>query len=165
MRLTGAALLTAAGLLSGLLAARALRARALRRGELCRMLELMAFQLGRFHTPMPALFDTLAFQTEGAGACLCRRMTEGMTCLGERDFAGIWADALAFLPARERDILRPLGPVLGRYGTQEQLRAVETCRQDMEEARREAATAAREKGRMYVGLSAAGGAALSVLLL
>ena len=165
MRLTGAALLTAAGFLTGLMTVRSLRASERRRGELCRMLELMVFELGHFHTPMPALFVTLAARTDGAAAQVCRQMEDGLVYLGERGFAGIWNGSLAGLPAREREILRPLGPILGRYGTEEQLRAVDACLGAMNEARNEAAAAVREKGRMYMGLWLAGGAALSVLLI
>ena len=165
MRLTGAALLTAAGLLAGLLAADRLRNRAELRAELCRMLDLMEFELGRFHTPLPTLFDTLARQMEGDTAKLCCRMREGLAHLGEQDLAWIWADALDVLPGDERKLLLPLGQVLGRYGAEEQLRAIAACCQAMERARDEAQTALRDKGRVYVGLSAAGAAALAVLLL
>ena len=165
MRLTGAALLTGAGLLAGLLAARALGAKARRREELCRLLALLAYELGRFHTPMPALFAALSAQSEGAGKELCRRMENGLTFLGEKTFSQIWTEALVYLPERERDILKPLGQVLGRYGTEEQLRSADACLRAMEQARDEAAVAAREKSRLYIGLSAAGSAALSVLLL
>ncbi len=165
MRLTGAALLTAAGLLAGLMALQALRAQAVRRSELCRMLALMEFELARFHTPLPALFKTLAEQAEGAGAALGRRMETGLESLGEREFAGIWDDAVRPLPGRERAILLPLGHVLGRYGTEEQLRAVAVCLRDMEQARDEAGAAVRDKGRIYIGLSAASGAVAAVLLM
>ena len=165
MRLTGAALLTAAGVLAGLLCEGELRARAARLESLCRMLERMAFELGRFCTPLPALFDRLAGQLDGEAAALCGRVRRGLEQLGERDMAGIWTGALAPLPAGERRLLLPLGQVLGRYGAEQQLQAIESCRADLERLRDEARTACREKGRVYVGVSAAGAAALAVLLL
>ena len=165
MRLTGALLITAAGLLAGLRAAGGLRAAALRRDSLCKMLALLEFELGRFHTPLPEMFADLAARTDGAGASLCRRMTTGLTGLGEQALGEIWLYALEELPARERDILRPLGQVLGRYGAQEQLQALTLCRRDMEQARDEARTKARERSSIYAGLAASAGAVCAVLLL
>ena len=74
-------------------------------------------------------------------------------------------NALGELPDRERDILLPLGQVLGRYGAQEQMRALTLCRRDMERARDEARARVRERGSVYAGLSAAAGAICAVLLL
>ena len=165
MRLIGAALLTAAGLLAGLSAADGMRRRADRRSELVRMLAWMEFELSRFSTPMPALFERLAEQLTGEAAALCRRVCEGLRSLGSRTLADIWGAALEQLPPAERQILLPLGQVLGRYGTREQLMALSACRNAMERARDEAQTALRERGRMTVGVSAAGAAALAVLLL
>lgn len=165
MRLTGAALLMAAGLLTGLRMADRLQKRCALRTELERMLALMAFELGRFRTPLPQLFEKLSAGLEGEALTLCCRMTSGLDRLGERTLDGIWAEALEPLPPPERKILLPLGNVLGRYGAEEQLRAVESCRAAMERSQCEAQAALRERGRMYVGLSAAGAAVLVVLLL
>ena len=163
MRLTGAALVAAAGLLAGLMQAGRLRDRARRREELCRMLDMLEFELERFRTPLPALFKKLAEQMEGDAGLFCGQVAEG---LGARqDLASIWKDALRALPAEDRRILAPLGGILGRYGAEEQLRALAAAARDMERARDEARDEAREKGRLWVGLSAAGAAALAVLLI
>ena len=165
MRLIGAALLTAAGLLLGLMGAESLRARVRRREALCRLLGEMAFELERFKTPLPALFASLARQSQGEAGLLCRRMALGLTQLGERTAAEIWAWAVSALPPVERTVLLPLGDVLGRYGAQEQLLALERVRTAMEREADGARRALEEKGRMYVSVAAAGAAALAVLLL
>lgn len=165
MRLTGAVLLAAAGLLAGLTARRAMEARVRRLTELLGFLELLSMELGRFRTPMPELFGGLAGRTRGAASELCERVSAGLDRLGERTFSDIWAEAAAPLPAEERDLLGPLGAVLGRYGAEEQLLAVDRCRHDTEQAREAAAAALRDRGRLAVGLGAAGGAALAVLLI
>lgn len=164
-RLVGALLVTAAGLLAGLLAAGALRERADRRAELGRMLELMEFELGRFSTPLPALFERLAGQLTGEAAALCVRVCRELPELGERTMADLWRSALGPLPDAERRILLPLGQVLGRYGAEEQRMALAVCRESMVRAADEARSDLREKGRMAVGVSAAGAAALAVLLI
>ena len=165
MRLTGAALVTAAGLLAGLGVAERMRARAELLAELCRMLDMMEYELGRFRTPMPELFEKLAGLAEGRTGRFCAAGAEGLTHIGQRDMAQIWQDALEELPRPAGDLMRPLGPVLGRYGAEEQLRAVEGCCQAMERARDEARCQLRERGRVAVGVAAAGAAAVAVLLL
>ena len=165
MRLAGAAILTAAGLLAGLCAADGLRRRQALREELVRMLTLLGFELERFRTPLPEAFEKLSGGLTGQAAALCGRVWDGLDQLGRRELADIWREALASLPARERRILTPLGQVLGRYGAEEQLAAVEASRREMERARDEAAEALRQRGRMYIGVGAAGAAALAVLLM
>ncbi len=165
MRLTGAALLTGAGLMAGLLAAGQLRDRLRLREELCRMLEMTVFELDRFRTPLPDMYGRLAQRLDGEAGRLCAAMAAGLESLGERDVAAVWAEALRSLPERERRILLPLGQVLGRYGAAELGAAAAACREDMERARDEAGAELRDKGRIYVGLSAAGAAAVAVLLL
>ena len=165
MRLTGAALLTLAGLLAGVLAAERLRRRVLLRQQLGQMLEQMAFELGRFKTPLPVLFPALAEQLSGPAGELCRRAAQALADGDRPPMARIWAGAVEALPERERAILLPLGSVLGRYGAEEQLRALHRARAAMARAEAEARTALGRKGRVYVGVSTAGAAALAVLLL
>ena len=165
MRLAGTALLTAAGLLAGIIQAQRLRDRAERRAEICRMLDRMEFELDRFRTPLPALFERLAEQLEPETAALCKRIAGDLAAPGERDLAAIWAAAVRPLPSAERRILAPLGGVLGRYGAEEQVRALASCARDMERARDEARREAREKGRLWVGLSTACAGLAAVLLI
>ncbi len=165
MRVAGAAILTAAGLLAGLAAVDDLRRRRTLREGLARMLTLLGFELERFRTPLPALFGKLPEQLEGEAAAFCRRVRDGLAQLGSREMEDIWREAVAPLPAEERRILTPLGQVLGRYGAEEQLAAVDACRGEMERARDETAAALRERSRMYIGVGAAGAAVLAVLLM
>ena len=129
------------------------------------MLTLLEFELGRFRTPLPELFEKLSAQLDGEAADLCRRVRKGLDGLGRREVDEIWREALGALPVRERRILLPLGTVLGRYGAEEQLAAVSACRAEMDRARAAAEDALRERGRMYIGVPAAGAAVLAVLLL
>ena len=128
MRLIGAALITAAGAMAGLEWVRRTRERAELLEQLCRMLETMEFELDRFHTPMPALFERLRGQATGRTGRFCAAVSEGLAHLGQRDMAQIWDQALALLPRQAGEMLRPLGPVLGRYGAEEQVSAAAGCR-------------------------------------
>ncbi len=165
MRLMGAALLSLAGLLVGLMAAGALRRDVRCRRELVRLLEAMAYELERFRTPLPELFQSLSYQTEGAALALCERLLEALPSLGEVRFQALWESSLASLPSREREILRPLGSVMGRYGTEQILPALENSRREMERAGAEAQSRWETSGRVYIGLCTAGGLMLAVMLL
>lgn len=129
------------------------------------MLSMIEYELSRFKTPLPELFVMLESELAGETAALCRAVGEGLSQLGEQDFSALWADAILPLPEKERYILRSLGPVLGRYGAEEQTRAVALCRREMELSRDEARAQTRERGRICIALSAAVGAMLSILLL
>ena len=165
MRLTGAALLVLAGLLLGLAGRQSLRARVQRRASLGLMLERMAFELERFKTPLPALFRMLADEMEGAAGALCAGAADGLEDPARRQKADVWRDAAADLPAQERAILQPLGSVLGRYGANEQLRALERARSAMALAEAEAREELRQRRRICIGVPTAAAAALAVLLL
>jgi stage III sporulation protein AB len=127
------------------------------------MLERLAFELERFQTPLPQLFQTLAGQLEGVCGPLCQKTAEALAV--PMSFSQAWEQGLSVCDRSERALLEQLGGVLGRYGSAEQLRAVERCRQSMEQALAEATRQRREKGRLYVGLSTVGGLLAAVLLL
>ena len=165
MRLTGAALLVLAGLLAGIGAAADLGAAVRRREGLRLMLERMAFELERFKTPLPELFDLLGGQLEGEAGALCRYAAQALAGPAKPAMADIWARAVSALPPAEREVLMPLGHVLGRYGADEQRRALESARTAMEQAEAQARQTLRRSGRMYVGVPAAAAAMLAVLLL
>lgn len=164
MNLLGAALLTAAGLLCGLLAGAQLRDRLRQRRELCRMLSLMEFELERFRTPLPELFASLAGRLSGQAGALCARAASGLTDAGS-PFSAVWREAVSGLDAREREILLPLGAVLGRYGAAEQTAAVSAARGELCRLRDETAAQIGEKSRVYAGVFTAGGLLLAVLLM
>lgn len=164
MKLMGAALLTAAGLLCGLMVAAGLRSRLRAQRSLCRMLAVMGFELERFCTPLPELFASLSERLEGEAAALCRRTAAGLAA-GGRPFAAVWSAAISVLPEAERGILAPLAEVLGRYGAQEQCAAVLTAEAELGGLRDGTAARLREKSRLYTGLFTAGGLLLAVLLM
>jgi stage III sporulation protein AB len=163
MKALGFVLVTAAGLLLGLRGAERLTVRQRRCQQLCHMLERLAFELERFQTPLPQLFGALAGQLDGFCGQLCEITAEALTA--PMSFSQAWEQGLSVCDRSERALLEPLGGVLGRYGSAEQLQAVERCRQSMEQARAEADQQRREKGRLYVGLSTVGGLLAAVLLL
>lgn len=161
----GAALFTLAWTLAGCGAAARLRARARTVSELCRMVELLRFELARFAPPMPELFSYLARTAPGAGGKISQTLADSLDRLGDEEFSALWERALDGLSGPEREAMTALGRVLGRYGAQEELAAADVCRERLTALSSETERTAKERGRLYVGLSAAVGAVASVLML
>ena len=163
MKLIGAATLLCAGFLTGLRSVRLMKNRIRQCRELCRMLELMTFELERFRTPMPRLMEELSRQLDGASAVLCASAFETLSAGGA--FSAGWERGCDMLPNAERSILRPLAPVLGRYGGAEQLDAIRRAEMQIRTLGEELSLNYRDGSRIAVGVSAAGAAFLAVLLL
>ena len=163
MRLLGGALLAVTGLWCGLLASAQLRRSAARCADWCGMLELISFELNRFRTPLPELFASLAERLTGPPGALCSRAAAGLQAgLG---FRAVWRGALHDLPAAEREILLPLGEVLGSFGAEEQTAGLDAALFRMRSLERERTEALRDRTRVCVGVCSAGGLLLAVLLL
>lgn len=163
VRLLGGCLLAGAGVWSGLLAAGRLAASASRCGDWCRMLELMSFELTRFRTPLPELFETLSARLDGIPGEVCERAASGLAA--ENGFQAVWREALADVPPEEREILRPLGDVLGYFGAEEQAACVDAAHARMTALWQERQRTRRERSRVCVGVLSAGGLLLAVLLM
>ncbi len=154
-----------ASLLGGAKAARRQKRRGESLAELAFGLGLLGFELESFQRPLPELCRRLAGQAPGAAGalyrCLCRAMDESPGA----GFADCWQAALAELRAPERALLGPLGGVLGRYGAAEQRQALSLCRERLEELAAEARESYRRSARLYIGLGAALGAGISLMML
>ena len=164
MEWIGALMVAAAGLFLGLQGSRGLGETVRRREDLCWFLERLSCELEGFCTPLPELFSVLGRTGEGTQGVLCRRVAEALFRPEGEPFEMVWPAALEDLPRREREILLPLGSVLGRYAVEAQLPAIGLCRREMEQALQEAKEHRRDMSRVYVGLGAAGGLMLAVLL-
>lgn len=162
MRLIGCVLIALAGLWTGVTAARGLSAELDRCEEYVEMLALMELELGRFKTPLPELFSSLEARLGGAGAALCGRVAKA--CSDDAVFREIWQHEAEKLPPRERRILLPLGGVLGRFGAEEQAARIGQAREQMAALRQERASALADGRRLRVGVCAAGGLMLAVLM-
>lgn len=165
MRILGALMIVLSGLLMGLKRAAGLRRDVECRAALCRMLEGLSYELGRFRTPLPEIFSTLCAQSGNEAKTLCSLVSEELSRRETKPFSEIWTSALGFIPLREREILMPLGGVLGRYGTEEQLGALERCRREMEDLLAEGRERLRERSGVCVGLWTAAGLMAAVVLI
>lgn len=165
MRFLGAALLTAAFTLTGVAGAGRLKTRAKDLEELALTMELLGFELGCFQAPMPELSRRLAATAPARGAALFSRLAALGELRPDLCFSEHWALALRELEAPERSCLLPLGNVLGRYEAADQKAAAEACRCRLESLAGQAKEKHGRSGRVYIGLAACLGAAVSVMLL
>ncbi len=161
----GALMVAGAGILFGLLGVGEMEKTVRRREELCWFLERLSGELEGFCRPLPELFAYLGGLCAGKSGELCRRTAESLLAPERESFEHIWAGASEPFPRRERQILRPLGSILGRSAVDQQLPAIALCRREMERALEEARERKRELSRVYIGLGTAGGVMLAVLLI
>ena len=163
MTAVGAALLALSGLMAGLSLAGRYRRQVREARSLCRLLELMLYELSRFLTPLPELFAGLADRTEGAASSICVRAA---AALGREDvrFREAWRFACGGLPAGERELLLPLGEVLGRYGAREQAEALEDALARTRRYCEGLEASLPDRCRLALGLLTAGGLLAAVLL-
>ena len=164
MEWLGALMVAGAGVLWGLLRAGELEKAVRRREEFCWLLERLSGELEGFCPPLPELFFRLGNLCAGRSGELCRRAAEYLRAPEREPFEAVWARVSEPLPPRERQILLPLGSVLGRSSVETQLPAIALCRREMEQALGEARARKRELSRVYIGLGTAGGVMLAVLL-
>ncbi len=161
-RTAGAVLVMLAGVWCGMLQGAALRRSLARQEGFARMLEGISYELTRFRTPLPELFAVLSERMDGAAGRVCLHTAEALGA--GAGFSAAWTEALSGLPGEERDVLLSLAPVLGRYGAEEQSAAVEGALCRMEALCAAARPALREKCRVRLGVCAAAGAVLAVML-
>lgn len=169
MRLWGAALILTACLGAGLLRTASVRRRMETLRGLCGALELAEGELETRLTPLPELVRLLAGRSSGQTGDFFRLLDASFGFLGAEDFAALWsraaATALTALSSADREELVRLGQVLGRFELDRQLAALEACvralRGELEAAR------VRYPGdrRLSLGLGAAAGALLIVVLM
>lgn len=118
---------------------------------------------------LPELCVFLRERTCGAARALFSGMAAQLSMLGEERFSSLWNRAVresgTALEDREREELLGLGEVLGRYELETQLRRLEGCCTVLHQCREEAERAYPGQRRLCLGLSAAAGLLLAIVLL
>lgn len=165
MKVLGALMLFLGALAAGLCAAARLRGRARQLRELERTMALAGYAIGRFRLSTPALAGELARSAPGMGAVLFARLAAALETQGERSLEELWQEAANGADCAAQPCLLAFGAVLGRYGAEEQARAAEHCRQELDALAAQAAENAARSGRVYVALAAAAGAAAAIVML
>ena len=169
MRALGALLLVAGGFSFGICALREKRSRIAALRQIEGVLALLCAELELHEAPLPEAVSNAARRADGMGRALLYELEAQFSRLGEASFAQLWTAAVSrtcvqLLP-QERDELNRLGHSLGRYELSAQLLALHACRAFLEERRNGAEQAFPAERRLWLGLGAAAGAFLAILLL
>lgn len=159
-----AGLLVLTGALLGMKRTWALKRRLSLLRDLDAALGLLHGEIATLCTPLPQAFRDLAERGPAAAAGF-------FALLAAKDadapLAAVWDRGLELLEldGRERQVLQPLGRVLGRYDAARQAAELELTREALSACARELEEEVKGRGRTYPGLGASLGAMLATLLL
>ena len=166
----GAVLIIASGIGIGLGGAAELRRRVRILTDLIASLMTVKAEITVRMTPLPELLEGLGRLAPLSVRGFYGRVAQSVQFLGECSFAELWLHAIEKseelgLKVDELRELIALGTSLGRYGVAEQAAAIDLCisrlNAMLELAREEALTS----GKLFIGLSAAGGIVAAVILI
>ncbi len=137
--------------------------------ELVRGMELMRAELGTRLTPMPELMHMLGDRCNGTVGSFFSAVCSALPLLEENEFSRLWNMAaetyLNGLSKKELDTVKKAGTVLGRYELTEQLAVIDSCRAELKNQEDKLRAAYPESRRLALGLCAAAGSFLIILLL
>lgn len=136
---------------------------------LCSALDMAAGELSARAAPLPLLFELLGQRCEGAAADFFNALCGSMDRLGEEELFSLWHGAteknLACLSTAEREEIDRLGGVLGRYEMEAQLTALRSCEAVLRSSLEQARADYPNRRRLGIGMTAAAGALLVIVLL
>ena len=165
----GAAVLLSACIMAGHLRYRGKKAALEQMRSFGEALQLLRAELKSCDSPLSDALKRVADSCTGCGAELARQLHENMDRLGVVPFGILWQQAcrenLPYLPAELLESAEGLGRVLGRYETGEQLRAIDRLITALESELSMAALHLSSDRRLSLGLSAAIGLMLVIVLL
>ena len=170
MNLLGALLLVTASTLFGIGQARSLYERERCLGALIEALSFMKAELINRAPPLQDLFRDLAKVAKPELKPLFTELAAAMAKLGDESFLNIWEDcvmtnkALALSEDDRYELCRP-GLFLGRYASDEQISAIESCILRLETEHKKAVEKAREGAKLYTGVGFAVGIMIATVLI
>ena len=170
LRLLGAACVSLACTAWGLLRARALRQRARTLYAVGCELEQLGSEINELRAPLPEIVSRLKTETPAPCRAWLSALSDALETETDARFSFLWQRTLEThappgLGAETRERLGMLAASLGRYDAPEQCQALERCLRAVEREQALAEEKARTQGRLCVGLGAAAGLLLAVLLL
>lgn len=131
-------------------------------------LVLMKGELSARLTPLPELTEYLAMNSCAGAGRFFRVLSERIVQLGRRELAELWTetarDTLTMLSADELDEIMRLGRVLGRCELDMQLAAIDRCTAHLDRALTHVRAEYPQLCRLSIGLPAAAGLMLVIVL-
>ena len=169
MKYLGSVLILAACAAAGYIYIASMKKRIRALEAFCAALELAAGELKTRAAPIPELCALLKKRSSGAAAAFFSRLSDDLAALGEKSFAELWREAaedeLACLAPEERQEVVCLGNVLGRYELARQEKAVSACALALRASLARARESYGGQKKLGLGLPAAAGALIVVILL
>ncbi len=165
LKLLGGVLVLGGCLLWGVRAADELSKRVRVLEELIGAVRVFERELALFQPAVPELLSRMARGQKGQVFVFlnsCRAGIEKGKC-----FIDVWGEGVDKLPLqhREKELLRGLGQVLGRYDDRGQVQVAERIRGELEECAARARQSSRVRGRLYRTLGATAGGFLLLTLI
>ena len=131
-------------------------------------LALWACELSGKQTPLPDLIKEGSLNASGEARRFLLCLSDSLSELGMRCFSELWINAaseLSLLTEEERRELISLGKQLGRTELSRQLTQIDSCRRFFLLRLEKEESALQNNSRFLLGIPAAAGALLSILLL
>lgn len=135
--------------------------------ELCASLRLMSAELGTRLRPLPELICELSEKGDSVSG-FYGDIAGRLDFIGETDFSVLWSDAvenIQLLSADERETMNRLGAVLGRYELREQLDSIDICLDALTRSVLGLRAEYPCRRRLFLGLSAAAGLMILIILI
>lgn len=169
IKLIGSIMLAGGAVFWGLAATAQLERRVKSLRAMLGALECLEREISFRLTPMPELIAQLAKQAQPPVGTFFARLLTLLPQLGERTLSELWSETLEALPMdlgdRDREVLRELGGVLGRYDGEGQREALSLAQGRLNQCLVVAAEERARLGRVYGVLGLSAGALLVILLL
>jgi stage III sporulation protein AB len=169
-RLIGAIMVAGGAAAIGLIAAGKLKTRVDALSGLLAAIDVMQSEIFFRLTPLPDLIKMLEKQSEAPAKTLFSNCVNHIGQLGQKPFFNIWTQALEesrsleLLPA-EKQILKELGNILGRYDADGQIKAIAYIHRRLETCLEASIREKEKQGKLYRMLGIVTGAAVAIILL
>lgn len=169
LKLVGAVLLAGGAAFLGFSAAAQLERRVKALRAMLGALESLERELSFRLAPMPELLEELTRRTQPPINAFFARCLAGLDTLGEHTLSELWNESLEAVPMNlgpeERQVLRELGGILGRYDGDGQREALALSRTQLSQCLTSAVEERTRLGRVYGVLGLTAGALTVILLL
>ncbi len=164
----GALMIVFACTAAGLMKARSLMQLDRLYSELIAILGIMKSEISSRAAPMDEIVELISVGQAGCMEPFTGLLRQGITDLGENSFGSIWNDAvskgLKNISPRSALALKSLGGTLGRYEAAEQSAAIERCITIISAEQSHLQSGLCANKRMYIGIGAASGLVLAIML-
>ncbi len=168
-RLTGACMIIAAFVYSGIYIINTKREKVRALRELCNALRQLHAELNTRLAPLPEITARLAKNTGKYAPVFFSDINACLIHLGEISFDEIWKNAadktLDCIGAQEKDDIKRLGNILGTYELEEQLNAIILCCTALEKKLGCAEKELAEQERTCIGICSVLGVLVAVVLI